>query len=189
MPIFLIGEKRIISPMYASRRTGSSPAVRPICGCAELFCGGTAKVTKHQTAGLEPALSVIYRCSTDFAGRQGRVRAPRLHSSSDPFARTEGRRGGGGEGCERQRAKPRNTMTPCATGAAGPIFSFILIPPIDTPTLSDRPLRPHSFTTKAKRPPRSADRHRTKIALGMGSEEIVLRAKFITNEMGDSRQV
>ena len=160
MPIFLIGEKRIISPMYASRRTGSSPAVRPICGCAELFCGGPAKVTKHQTAGLEPALSVIYRCSTDFAfaGRQGRVRAPRLHSSSGPFARAEGRRGGGGEGCERQRAKPRNTMTPCAAGAAGPIFSFILIPPIGTPTLSDRPLSPSSLlyvTTNAKRPPRS----------------------------------
>ena len=82
-------------------------------------------------------------------------------------------------------------MTPCAAGAAGPIFSFILIPPIDTPTLSDRPLslRPHSFTTNAKKAATVADRHRTKIALGMRCEEIVLRAKFISNEMGDSRQV
>ena len=81
-------------------------------------------------------------------------------------------------------------MTPCAAGAAGPIFSFILIPPIDTPTLSDRPLSPSSLLyDECKKAATVADKHKTKIALGMGSEEIVLRAKFISNEMGDSRQV
>ena len=59
-------------------------------------------------------------------------------------------------------------------------FLLFLIPPIDTPTLSDRSL----LFNESKKASAVADRHRTKIAKGLRSE-IAMMAKVILNEMGD----
>ena len=78
----------------------------------------------------------------------------------------------------------------CGRGGWADIFFYSDSSDRHAHSVGSPPLSPSSLLyDECKKAATVADRHRTKIALGMGSEEIVLRAKFITNEMGDSRQV